>query len=86
MSFTSWLRNLRSALAPGRGQRHHRRRARSRAATHRPRLEVLEDRCVLSFSPAVSYAVGTNPQAVVTADFNSDGRLDLAVANVEQQP
>ena len=46
MSFHSWLQNLRSALAPGRGQRHHRRRGSLRAATHRPNLEVLEDRCV----------------------------------------
>ena len=51
MSFPSWLQNLRSALAPGRGQRHHGRRASHRAATHRPNLEVLEDRCLLSFSP-----------------------------------
>ncbi len=83
MSFHSWLHNFRSTLAPSRGQRHHRRRGASRAATHRRNLEVLEDRCLLSFSPAVSYPVGTNPQAVVTADFNHDGRLDLAVANVE---
>src|SRR6185437_9293948 len=83
MSFPSWLRHLRSAPAPGRGQRHHRRRSSPRAATHERNLEVLEDRCLLSFSPAVSYSVGTNPQAVVTADINHDGRLDLAVANVE---
>src|SRR5262245_3012480 len=44
MSFHSWLQNLYSALAPGRG---HRRRPR-RSATHRPRLEVLEDRTVPS--------------------------------------
>ena len=44
MSFHSWLKNLRSDLAPGRG---HRRRPR-RSATHRPCLEVLEDRTVLS--------------------------------------
>src|SRR5205807_972548 len=65
--------NLHSALAPRRGS--------LRAATHRPTLELLEDRCLLSFSPAVSYPAGTSPQAVVTADFNGDGRLDLAVAN-----
>jgi Ca2+-binding RTX toxin-like protein len=81
MSFHSWLQNLRSALALGRGQRQHRRRSAPRAATHRPNLEALEDRCLLSFSPAVSYAAGTNPQAVVTADFNGDGRLDLATVN-----
>ena len=55
--------------------------ARRRGNASRPNLEVLEDRCLLSFSPAVSYPVGANPQAVVTADFNGDGRLDLAVAN-----
>jgi hypothetical protein len=79
MSFTSWLQNLRSALAPGR--RHHGRRGSLRAATHRLNVEVLEDRCLLSFSPVASFTVGINPQAVVTADFNGDGRLDLATAN-----
>lgn len=44
-------------------------------------LESLEDRCLLSFSPLVSYEAGDNPQAIVTADFNRDGRLDLVVAN-----
>jgi len=48
MSFNSWLQNLRSALAPGRGQRHYGRRGSLRAATPRPNLEVLEDRCLLS--------------------------------------
>ncbi len=81
MSFNSWLQNLRSALALGRGQRHHGRRGSLRAATHRPSLEVLEDRCLLSFSPITSYAVGPNLQAVVTADFNNDGNLDLAAVN-----
>ncbi len=36
---------------------------------------------VPSFSPAITYPVGLNPQAVVSADFNGDGRTDLAVAN-----
>jgi hypothetical protein len=44
-------------------------------------VESLDDRIVPSFSPAVNYAVGLNPQAVVTADFNDDGRLDLATAD-----
>jgi photosystem II stability/assembly factor-like uncharacterized protein len=31
--------------------------------------------------PAVTYAVATGPRAVVAADFNGDGKLDLAAAN-----
>jgi hypothetical protein len=31
--------------------------------------------------PMVSYSVGKTPRAVVAADFNNDGHLDLAVAN-----
>src|SRR5258708_6728413 len=81
MSFHSWLQNLRSALAPGRRQRQHRRRGSRRAAMHRLRLEILEDRLTPSFSPAVSYAAGLGPQAVVTADFNNDTHQDLAVVN-----
>lgn len=81
MSFDSWLQNLRSALAPGRGQRHHRRHGALRAATHRPSLEALDDRLTPSFSPAISFPVGTTPDAVAAADFNNDGRLDLATAN-----
>lgn len=46
-------------------------------------LESLEDRCLLSFSPAVNYPAGSAPQAVVTGDFNGDGRPDLAVANAD---
>src|SRR5262249_28411583 len=34
-----------------------------------------------SFSAPGGYAAGTSPDAVVTNDFNRDGRLDLAVAN-----
>jgi hypothetical protein len=80
MSLTRWLRNLRFTLASSRMDRMHRRRP-LRAATLWPRLELLEDRCTPSFSPAVSYPAGTNPQAVLTADFNGDTRLDLAVVN-----
>src|SRR5687768_2567718 len=44
-------------------------------------LEALEDRTVPSFLPATTYTVGLEPRAVVTADFNRDGKPDLAVAN-----
>src|SRR5262245_52523423 len=46
-------------------------------------FEPLETRQLLSFSPAASIPVGANPQDVVTADFNHDGRLDLATANFD---
>ena len=44
-------------------------------------LEPLEPRRLLSFSSAVNYSVGSNPQAVATADLNEDGRLDLVTSN-----
>src|SRR6476659_10170626 len=47
----------------------------------RPRFEPLEDRCLLSFTPATSFPVGANPLDLVTADFNNDGDLDVATAN-----
>ena len=80
MLLKSWLQNLRSSLAPGRGQRHHRRRCSLRSATHRPNLEVLDDRALPSFLGPVTYAVGADPQAIVSADFNGGGP-DIAVAN-----
>src|SRR6478752_5577535 len=46
-----------------------------------PQIEALEDRRLLAFSPLANYAVGQNPQAIASADFNNDHILDLAVAN-----
>ena len=34
-----------------------------------------------SFSSAVSFAAGANANSVVLADFNADGRTDLAVSD-----
>ena len=55
------------------------RRSNARRTTWRH--ELLEGRCLLSFAPAATYPAGPTPQAVVTADFDNDGRLDLVVAN-----
>jgi Calx-beta domain/FG-GAP-like repeat len=72
-----WFRSLIDSLA--RPRRH---RAASPKQTARLLLmEGLEDRCLMAFSPISSYPVGPNPQAVVSGDFNSDGKLDLAVGN-----
>jgi hypothetical protein len=80
MSFNSWLQNLRPAGAPGRGQRNRRRRGSHRASTHRPNIEALEVRCLLSFSPAANYPTGSEHSAIVSADFNGGG-TDIAVVN-----
>src|SRR5262245_51552582 len=64
---------FRSILAALRGRR--------RWSGLRLRLEPLEDRALPSFTPAASFPVGPNPQAVITADFDNDGKLDLATVN-----
>jgi hypothetical protein len=54
----------------------------SRSAQQRTlTLETLEERTVLSFLPPVTFPVGVNPRAVTVADFNNDGKPDLAVVN-----
>jgi hypothetical protein len=35
----------------------------------------------LNFAPAVNYTVGRSPYSVTSADFNGDGKMDLASAN-----
>jgi hypothetical protein len=47
-------------------------------------IEVLEDRTVPSFLPAATFPVGVHPRAVTVADFNNDGKPDLAVVNLGQ--
>lgn len=69
MSFNSWLQNLRSALAPSRGQRHHLRRRSLRAASYRLNVEALEDR----FVPA-QYAL-TDLGYLYPTDLNNTGQV-----------
>ncbi len=54
-------------------------RARHRGTV--PALEPVEDRVLLSFTPAISYPVGLEPKAAAVGDFNDDQVADLAVAN-----
>ena len=56
-----------------------RRPNRRRPPASRLRLEPLEDRRLLSFSPALSYPVGDDPRTAVAGDFNGDDAPDLAV-------
>jgi hypothetical protein len=74
-----WFRSLFDALK----NRPSRQWARSTRLipSRRFELEALEDRTVPSFSPAVSYPVGVSPSAMVSGDFDGDGRPDLATAN-----
>jgi hypothetical protein len=81
MSLHRWLQNLRSVLAPRRRQRKHARRGSKRAPTHRPNVEILEDRRVPASLAPVVYNVGDGPVDVKVGDFNNDGRLDLVTAN-----
>src|SRR5262245_10430843 len=45
---------------------------------NRLRVEVLDDRCLPSFTPVASYTVGPYTGAVVSADFDNDNVPDLA--------
>ena len=62
-------------------KRCHTQRTRPATVKHRPILEQLEDRTVPAFAAPVAFTVGNDPGAIITADFNNDGRLDLANPN-----
>ena len=55
-----------------------RRRPVGRVRSRQLGLEAIEDRCLPSFGVPVNYAGDLSAEAVVSADFNGDGRLDLA--------
>src|SRR5438552_8282641 len=40
----------------------------------------------ISFSNPITYPAGSNPTQVITADFNGDGKLDMAVLNPAISP
>ena len=66
--------SARRSVEPGRPRSAH-------PDIRRACVEALECRRLLSFSAALAYPVGAIAEDVLTADFNGDGRLDLAVAN-----
>jgi hypothetical protein len=75
----SWLRIGKKHSS---GKHNGANRSPRRRAGFRPRLEGLEDRCLPSFTTPTYYPTGPSPQAVVTADLNGDGKLDLVTANL----
>jgi hypothetical protein len=57
----------------------------SRSAQQRKlALEGLEARTLLSLAPPVDFSAGIHPRSVTVADFNNDGKADLAVVNMGQ--
>jgi hypothetical protein len=89
MSFTNWLRNLRSALTLRPAESTHRRQRSLRAKTHRLGLEVLEDRwlpSLLDSGPdslrAAVAAANANPGADVI-DFAVSGTIGLTSGQLD---
>lgn len=74
MSLTSWLRNL---LVPTLATRRQQRSLRTR--THRLVLEVLEDRCLLSFSSLADSGLSWPPPALAAVDLDGDGLIELGI-------
>src|SRR4051812_22642079 len=66
-------------------QRLGRKASRPLVAARPSFVDILETRTLLSggaaFGAPQEFDVGANPLSVVVADFNSDGKLDMASAN-----
>ena len=70
-----WLNRL---LTPGVGQ------SRPRRPSFRPTVEILEDRLTpsVTFASQATFAVGAEPSALATADFNGDNKPDIVSVSV----
>ena len=77
----SWFDALKSRFTRTLNRQERRASGRRGPPTRLLKVETLEDRRVLAFAAPVNYDAGTNPQAIVSADFNGDGTLDLVTAN-----
>lgn len=80
MFVCTWFESLKSGLTRPLTRRSRRSFDR-RVAARRLLMEGLEDRRLLAFDVAANYPVAVGPQAVLVADFNNDGHLDVATAN-----
>jgi uncharacterized delta-60 repeat protein len=78
MSFIRWLRNLRSARPLGQADRNRRHAPLLRAASRfRPRLEALEDRCLMSAGALdTTFNPTGSPPGTVSADFRGEGAAE----------
>jgi|GEM_PF-7006713 len=63
------------------GRRANATEQRARLSRTSLRLEALEERALMTMAPVVSIAAGTTPTAVQIADFDGDGRADIAALN-----
>jgi hypothetical protein len=59
--------------------------SRPRRLPCRPQAEPLEDRSLPAFVPGVTVVTDPFPAAVLTADFNADGKADFVVASYTYQ-
>src|SRR6516162_3609420 len=78
--YTSWWRKLFTARGRNANSLG---RSKSRKSKIKTRLgvESLEDRTVPSFFTSPTFPVGSIPHGEAVADFNGDGKLDVAVVN-----
>jgi hypothetical protein len=84
MRFLSWLHGLKPTASGPRTKRGQARGPRRQPRSVQLAIETLEDRCLLSFSPAVNYPAAGDPGDMVVADLNRDGKADVVTINVGQ--